>query len=78
MTKCALKLLEPEELMNQDLDVENLYVLLVVTSAADVQGTIPDYEGQLAVPYFRHQLTTSRNGSGMLSWTFLLHVPKSL
>jgi len=26
MTKCALKLLEPEELMNQDLDVENLYV----------------------------------------------------
>jgi len=28
MTKCALKLLEPEELMNQDLDVENLYVHL--------------------------------------------------
>ena len=48
MTKCALKLLEPEELMNQDLDVENLYVCTPkLWNSTDVQRIIPDNEGQL-------------------------------
>jgi hypothetical protein len=34
MTKCALKLLDPEELMNQDLDVENLYVMSIPSRRA--------------------------------------------
>jgi hypothetical protein len=50
MTKCALKLLEPEELMNQDLDVENLYVFTSkLWNSTDIQRIIPDHEGQLAM-----------------------------
>ena len=51
MTKCSLKLLEPEELMNQDLDVENLSVPLA--PQADEQRTIPHNEGELYILFPR-------------------------
>lgn len=34
MTRCSLKVLEPEELMDQDLDVDNLYVASRLTHRA--------------------------------------------
>lgn len=52
MTRCSLKVLEPEELMNQELDVDNLYVrrtrCRVMNLAEILQGFVPDHESMSA------------------------------